>query len=435
MMDPRIQTLPIAVWQLLAFTAIVLLFAVISLLSLYAQYRRWRSFAACLLLAPVCYFLAQAFLVLRTPKDPRGPAYYALRELVLAPPPWVTVAVLLALTLLTALLWRRMLRWTHGHISPTSVKEAVDSLPVGICCFRPWGRVVLVNTAMEALCRAALGEVLINGERFRRALAEGALQPGCSRATLNGERLLLLPDGSVWSISKQSLDWEGEPLTVLTAAEVSEAYRKTLALEEKNRQLVELNQKLAARNREIVDLTIQSEILAARARLHDAMGEDLLMMKKLLNRGGSAKDLDALRRRLKRNVSFLRDASEFQVTDEYAVLLQTAKRLGVRVEISGELPLEEPICRVAATGLHECLTNLLRHAHGDLLRIELRETRDRLTIVFSGNGEPPKGPVRETGGLRILRTITEQAGGTMRVSTEPCFTVTLHLNKEKPYAV
>ena len=76
-----------------------------------------------------------------------------------------------------------------------------------------------------------------------------------------------------------------------------------------------------------------------------------------------------------------------------------------------------------------------RHAHGDLLRIELRETRDRLTIVFSGNGEPPKGPVRETGGLRILRTITEQAGGIMRVSTEPCFTVTLNLNKEKPYAV
>lgn len=70
-----------------------------------------------------------------------------------------------------------------------------------------------------------------------------------------------------------------------------------------------------------------------------------------------------------------------------------------------------------------------------LRRIELRETRDRLTIVFSGNGEPPKGPVRETGSLRILRTITEQAGGTMRVSTEPCFTVTLHLNKEKPYAV
>ena len=434
-MDPRIQALPIWVWLLMAFMAIVLLFTVISLLSLCAQYRRWRSFAACLPLAPICYFLAQAFLVLRTPKDPRGPAYYALRELVLAPPPWVPAAVLLALTLTAALLWRRMLRWTRSHISPMSVKEAVDSLPVGICCFRPWGRVVLVNTAMEALCRAALGEVLINGERFRRALAQGRLQPGCSRDLMNGEQLLLLPDGTVWSISEQSLDWEGQPLTVLTAAEVSEAYQKTLAMEEKNRQLVELNQKLAARNREIVELTIQSEILAARARLHDAMGEDLLMMKKLLRLGSGAGELEALRRRLKRNVSFLRDASEFQVTDEYTVLLQTAKRLGVRVEISGQLPLEEPICRVVATGLHECLTNLLRHARGDLLRMDLRETRDGLTVVFSGNGEPPQGPVRETGGLRILRTITEQSGGTMEVSTEHCFTVTLKLNKENPYAV
>ena len=72
MMDSRIQTLPVAVWQLLAFTAIVLLFAVISLLSLYAQYRRWRSFAACLLLAPVCYFLAQAFIVLKPPPSLPG---------------------------------------------------------------------------------------------------------------------------------------------------------------------------------------------------------------------------------------------------------------------------------------------------------------------------------------------------------------------------
>ena len=67
--------------------------------------------------------------------------------------------------------------------------------------------------------------------------------------------------------------------------------------------------------------------------------------------------------------------------------------------------------------------------------MDLRETRDGLTVVFSGNGEPPQGPVRETGGLRILRTITEQSGGTMEVSTEHCFTVTLKLNKENSYAV
>ena len=435
MLDPRLRALPLAVWELLALAAICLFFALAALLWLCARDRRRGALAVCLVLLPVSYLLMQCFLGLENAPGTRGAVHRFFHELFLSLPPWTLFAGIPGLIALTALLWRQALRYRRRHLTPMSVKEAVDSLPVGICCFRPWGRTVLVNTAMEALCRAAAGRVPVNGEDLRRTLAEGTLLPGCRRTERGGEALLLLPDGAAWSLSEQHFDWEGAPLTALLAADVTEAYRKTLALEKKNRELNVLNQQLAARNREIVDLTIQAEILAARVRLHDALGENLLTMKKLLRTGGSAQDLEALRDRLRRNISFLREDAEGKPADELTVLLETAKRLGVRVEIDGTVPQDPALVHVVTTGLHECLTNLLRHARGDALRLALHTGADRLTAVFSGNGRPPEGEIRETGGLRILRATAEGAGGTMHIETAPDFRVILELPKEREYAV
>lgn len=51
-------------------------------------------------------------------------------------------------------------------------------------------------------------------------------------------------------------------------------------------------------------------------------------------------------------------------------------------------------------------------------------------VVFSGNGDPPAGEIREIGGLRFLRNLTEQNGGTMSVTAEPTICISLKLPKE-----
>ena len=115
--------------------------------------------------------------------------------------------------------------------------------------------------------------------------------------------------------------------------------------------------------------------------------------------------------------------------------MDTARRLGVGMEIEGDIPREPVLLHVITTGLHECLTNLLRHAHGDRLKLQLSREEGTIRAAFSGNGDPPAGEVRETGGLRILRSTAEQAGGTMTVVTEPDFRVILVLPKEESNAV
>ena len=435
--NPRLSILPVWMWQVLGLAAIGLFFAAVGLCFVCIRSRRWRAFVLGAPLTVLCFLLTQAALLLEVGESnaPRGPLSYAVRDGLLAVPPWLLLPGMALLVLAVTLLWRDLLRNERAHITPSSVKEAVDNLPTGICSHLPGGRIILINRAMEALARTAAGRPENNGETLCALLTRGELTPPCRRVDTGEGPILLLPDGSARAVSLQQLPWEGGELTAMLAADVMEAYRKTRDLEKQEERLFAINRRLAGYNREIVDLTIQTEILAARTRLHDEIGADLLLMKKQLRLGVDDAELEELRRRLRRNISFLREDAEGKPADELTVLLETAKRLGVRVEIDGTVPQDPALVHVVTTGLHECLTNLLRHAHGDALHLALRSEADRLTAVFSGNGRPPEGEIRETGGLRILRATAEGAGGTMRIETAPDFRVILELPKEREYAV
>lgn len=435
MTDERIYRLPLWLWSVLGVLAIGLLLSAAGLAFLCARRRRRVILGLSLSLLPFCYLLLQGFMLLNPIRTDHGALGLKLADLLLSVPPWALVLGMLLLALGMMLLYRRLLLDDLARVGPTSVKEAVDSLPVGLCCYLPGGQIVLTNAVMEALCQAATGSPLISGATFHEALSAGALLQGCSLVEADERTILLLPDGSAYAVTVQTASWEQQELTVLLAADVTEAYGKTIALEEQSKELSALNRRLAAYNREIVDLTIQSEILAARIRLHDAMSEDLLAMKRFLLHPEDDTDLSSLRHRLRRNLSFLREESVEQDADEYAVLMRTAESLGVRVEVSGQLPQADAPRRVIITGLHECLTNLLRHARGDLLRLELREEERRIIAVFSGNGTPPTRPVRETGGLRTLRALTEKLGGTMTVTADPTLRVALDLPKEADHGL
>ena len=433
-LDPRLSALPIWLWQLLSLFAILLFFAAVVLGFLCLQNRRWGRFALTLPLAAFCYVLMQGFLVLEPLKTRRGPVTHFVKDCLLSVPPWLLIPGMLLLGLGVGLLLRGLLRYEREHVTPLSVKEAVDNLPAGICCFAPGGRIVLINRAMETLGQTAAGQSY-NGEVLCRVLTGGELKPDCRRVDTAEGPLLLLPDGSARALTTQRFAWEGCELTALLAADVTEAYRKTQDLERQKERLYAINRQLAGYNREIVDLTIQTEILSARARLHDEIGTDLLLMKKLLRLGVNEAELEELRRRLRRNISCLKDDAEAQTADELTVLLETARSLGVAVEIEGEIPADAVLANVITTGLHESLTNLLRHAHGDRLRLRLDRGDRRIRAEYSGNGDPPAGEIRETGGLRTLRQMTEALGGTMTVSADPTLRVTLNLPKEEHHGL
>ena len=330
-------------------------------------------------------------------------------------------------------LYRSLIRYGKNQITPMSVREAVDSLPSGICCFLTDGRILMINTAMQDLCKA-LGRLPLSGKEIREGLFSGMLVSGYRVTALEDTVLIAAPDGTVWSLEKRTGSIDGKAVHSVIATDVTELYQKTVLLRRREEKLSELNERLTEYNREIVSLTAEKEKLSARVRLHDEFGEDLLTIRRCLERGGSEKDREDIRRRLRRNVSFLLTGDVPAAEDEYVLLKKTAAQLGVKVTVQGSLPQAEPQKHAAATAIHECFTNTLRHAHGDELRISSEEQGDRYLICLTSNGEQPAGPIRETGGLKSLRELTEYIGGTMELSYSPVYTVTLILPKEVPHA-
>jgi signal transduction histidine kinase len=73
------------------------------------------------------------------------------------------------------------------------------------------------------------------------------------------------------------------------------------------------------------------------------------------------------------------------------------------------------------------VTNVLRHAEGDIAYISIEKTADGYLMRFTNNGRPPCAPVNETGGLANLRRMTETIGGKMTINSSPQFEMILQL--------
>ena len=313
-----------------------------------------------------------------------------------------------------------------------SIKEAMDSLPSGLCFYLPSGHVLMKNLSMDHFCLSATGDSLISGEQLRRQLFAGTLTTGCEMNLIGETPVVRLPDGTSWSVAEQESPFEGTTVHMLLVTDVTEQLQKTRSLREQQRKLTVLNELLATYNREIVALTAERELLAARVRLHDEMGGDLLTIRRYIENGGSPRDRADIEARLRRNLNFLTTGQASLVRDEYELMLETAEKLGVRVAVEGDLPPKDPQKHVVATAIHECLTNTMRHAHGNELTVSAAEREESFVISFTNNGDQPEDLIQEKGGLSSLRSLAEDIGGSILISVTPAFSVTLTLPKEVP---
>lgn len=326
------------------------------------------------------------------------------------------------LTIVEVLLIRSMRQWYNTHITSASIKETIETLPVGICAFEPNGRITLRNKTMEQLCRSLINLPLLNGNEFVLALRK--------RRSDFTDFAVSLPDGSVWSFTEDELESSSAHYTLLIAYNVTEAYQKTQMLAKRQATVQELNRKLLAYNREIEQVITQQEILNAKIHIHDELGTGLLAIKHYLVSGGSEQELKELLTRLQGNIRFLQKEAVSETRDEYALILSTARDLGVSVAIDGTLPETEPNRHILATAIHECFTNILRHTNGDTLSVRIREDERTVTAHFTDNNTLPFEGITETGGLRSLRDLTEQAGGRFEIAVSPRYHLTITLVKE-----
>lgn len=197
-------------------------------------------------------------------------------------------------------------------------------------------------------------------------------------------------------------------------------------------ETIEERDRLAA---QIADLTLQTERARIARDLHDGVGAELAALiwraRRLqaeLDRSGGASELRELEERVYAGVEELRAivwalrSAPLAIEEWKATLRERcAEMCGNDLRLRFECNLEslpDAMQQSLARLVWECARNAVRHAKATELAIVLRGDADALSVTVTDNGVGlPENHGDSKGGLRNLRTRTEELGGTIDFST------------------
>ena len=397
--------------------AILLLFMQLVLLVLALAARRRTGFLAFGILWAVCGMLFLTLLLDYT----YDLAYLPYRREFLgvtttfASLPWlVLVFTELAAAVVTAYFIARFLRRSRAEVSPYSIKEAVDFLPVGICIGGADGSVLLSNLQMKEMFTAVTGRTLTNAGELAETFAA------------TDDSSLLETGGRTYVFTQGKFLANGRSYTETIIEDQTEQYEKTRELEEKNARLRDIQYRLKAFRVHDEELLIRRELLEARKTVHNELGAALLTGKYYFEHPENVEEKELLSMLRQINTYLLAEVEEPEdQRDEFASSLKMARQIGVKVTIIGEVPKDGPFREIVGLALGECAANTVKHAAGSEVTVAFAVEDGSLTAVFANDGEVPKREIVETGGLLSLRHAAEAAGISMETQSLPAFRLTL----------
>ena len=342
-------------------------------------------------------------------------------------PIWIFLAGMSLLIICLCLLVRNEILTCRKNISAWSVKETMDDVPCGVCVSDSWGRIVLSNKKMRELSRMLIGAVLQNYEDLKQVLDGNKSVQGVTRLSPeNG--VLYLPNGTVWMFQNYMLTEEEVAGYLQTVAfDVTEIYFNSEKIRMKNEKLKLLNQKLKKMYEQIDESIREQETLKMKMQVHDSFGRSLLTIRRMLE---GNKEPDYMKNQLeilKQSVYILSGIMQDDTEKQYEESIKHAEKLGVSVEIEGELCDEYQVALITDKAIRECVTNCIRHAHGRSVYVQSHKTREGWKVCITNDGERPKEGCREGGGLSALREAVERDGGEMTTKFEPEFLLALKL--------
>ena len=321
---------------------------------------------------------------------------------------------------------------TQSILNP-SVKESIDNLPMGLCCYWPGGLVKLKNRRMEELSFALTGESLTDGEGFWRILAEGGARADCIETGENP--VLRLTDGTVCRFQRCALLFEGKTLYEVLALDQTSEYDRNQDLREKRARVAAMVERQRQLNREIETMIREREILAAKTRVHDDLSRALLAGRQYLTHAEPPYRQELIDMFV-RSLHILRREGADEWRDGLSYARETARSLGMRLETEGAPPEERRARGLLCAAIVTCLSNALRHAGADTVTARFTQQAGFWRVEIENNGKPPECEIAETGGLADLRRRVEAAGGTMALRSLPRFQLAVTISEGgKPYGL
>lgn len=318
--------------------------------------------------------------------------------------------------------------WKKVRITPASIKEGMDKLPSGLCYHNEQGVPKLINHRMDNLCHILTGEPLFDANEFWHKLTAGAVLPDVEVVRSGSEPIVRLSDDSTLSFTRAERVIDGKRMFEIRATDITKQYALNLELQAFNAELRSFNSRLEQYSENVLDITREREILAAKVNIHDMLGKALLITKRYIENGDAVISKDELTD-IWNGTLYLFDGGFTENEHEVNLdeLYDAAKLMGIKLTVNGHIPKDNRILRFVMSGARECLTNAVHHAKATELQIYLYNGYGFLVIDFTNDGIQPEKEISEGGGLSTLRRSVEESGGVMETYISPKFILRLKI--------
>ena len=309
------------------------------------------------------------------------------------------------------------------------IRNAIDTYPDGICFAAADGRPILANKKINGVCYALIGHTITNATSMWQALAACALSQSYAPDSI----LCRLEDGTVWQFQKRQLQVDQSQITQYEASDITELYEYRNRLAENNRQELKLHERQRELLQNIVQNNLDKELLSVKMRIHDAFGRLLIMTKNALAEENFEQNHQGLFSAWENVIADMENAAivtDIKESSPERELIRVADLIGCRVEFIGKQPVERKALLLLYAAIREALTNAVKHAGADKLRVVIDDCKKWYDVEIQNNGRSVTPPIQEGGGLGSLRKRLEQEGAAMNYRCDGALTLVLSIPKE-----
>ncbi len=332
---------------------------------------------------------------------------------------------------IVAIMIRNANTWYAENISLNSIKQAVDSFPVAICCYYKNGKVILVNDLMKKFALTFMGGYVLNGNVFYDRIISGELKKGFNVFFEEGQIVVSSPSGNFYRVIRREIKPGKKGVYEIVISIVTELYIKGHELIQSKERAKITNEKIKQYSEHIVEVTRQREIMQAKSNIHDVLNFMLLRSKKSLE-GCSEKEKSDLLLQWKSNAMMLCKEADSYSHTSVEKFINVTEDLGIKVNFKNALPLNNSeMADLFYEFELEMAINAIKHGNAKNLYISFVKNDNKCTAVYTDDGKNEGTFLGEGGGLLRLRSKIEKAGGEMSVDCGEHFTVTVTLKLEE----
>lgn len=358
----------------------------------------------------------------------RGSYLYQMEEEVFEPsysflklPLWVFLLFVLFLFLLLILEFVYFFFWRKKNLSPLSIKESFDTLPMGICFYEDNGLIRLSNTEMDDASFLLDKKALLNGSTFYERLEKKEI-PDVTYLSISPQEVILQKDEKVLSFRHYLHQIEKKTIHEIDESDITKTYELTKGLEKKTKELQRLQKRLLSYEKNAKELITEREILETKIHIHGNLGKLLLITKEKMKQNLSRSEKEELLLLWEKGIDdFLTNEKE-EKKDGLQVLEETARRIGIEIIFQGKrFEKDSQEEKILLQAIHESLTNAVKHAQAKTLFVTLKKENLHDIIEIRNDGILPKKEILEGGGLSSLRKLVEENLGKMEIVSKDIF--------------